>query len=109
MVARKLWRNPPLVKWTPSSFGNLVQHDDQPDAGLEADQHRFGDEVGDEPSRSTEASNRDGAYQKGQRRRSTEESGGVAVGCDWPSSAPTRIAMVVVVLTLSGREVPSTA
>ena len=29
-------------------FRDLVKHDDESDPGLEADQYRFGDEIGDE-------------------------------------------------------------
>ena len=52
----------------PSSFGNLIDDDHQADAGLEADQHRLGDEVRDEAEAQERGQQQHGADQQRQRR-----------------------------------------
>ena len=109
-MARRLWRNDPLAKVDAQQLRNLIQHDDESDPRLESDQHRLGDEVGDE------AEPQDRRQPRAWRRRATSASrdavssdAGSPPGATSPRAAAARMASVVVVLTLSGREVPSTA
>ena len=89
---------------------HLIEHDHQPDPGLEAGQHRHRDEVRDE----TEAKHRSHDEQatgqrRKRRRRGDQPRRGLRPEQPAPSWAATRIASVVVELTLSTRDVPSSA
>ena len=88
----------------------LVDDDDDADARFEPGEHRFGDEVGDEPEPGR------GRQRENQTPTSIASVADAAIsspadppGAAWPSAAALRIAIVVVVLTLSGRDVPSAA
>ena len=61
---------------------DLVQHDDEPDPRLEADQHRFGDEVGDEAQPQERSQHEDGSHQQRQRRRSAHQGRRIAIRGD---------------------------
>ena len=90
-------------------LGQLIDDDHDADAGLESDQHRFGDEIGDESETQDGRQDQDRAHHQRQKRSSLQQRGRIAAGHAMPSSVPTRIAIVVVVVTLIGRDVPSTA
>ena len=62
-----------------------------------------------EPSRRSEASRRVAPTNNVNVTEALSRGAGSPLGTTSPSSAPTRIASVVVVLTLSAREVPSKA
>ena len=61
---------------------HLVEHDHEADAGLEAGQHRRGDEVGDEAQAQQPRQHQHRADQRGQRGRRRDELRRVAVGHD---------------------------
>ena len=88
---------------------NLVQHNDDRDPRFEADQHRFRNEVGDEAQPQERSQQENGTHQESQRCRSSHKDAGSPSGANWLSWAAARMANVVVVLTLSGRDVPTTA
>ena len=90
-------------------LGNLVQHNDDRDPRFEADQHRFRNEVGDEAQPQERSQQENSTHQESQRCRSSHQGPGSPSGANWLSWAAARMANVVVVLTLSGRDVPTTA
>jgi hypothetical protein len=73
---------PALVEMDSHQLGNLVEHDHQPDACLEPDEHGLGDEVGDEPEPQHGGNHQDDADEKRQRGRRADQSGGVTIRCD---------------------------
>ena len=91
---------------------NLVEHNDYANAGFKSNQNRLGDEVCDEAE-----------LQDRSKGTSIAPTSSVGVGAGrgqqrcrisigerlLPGPAAVRMARVVVVLTLSGRDVPSTA
>jgi hypothetical protein len=90
-------------------LAELAGGDHQPHAGLEAGQHRRGDEVGQVPQAQQPGGRQDGADQQGQQGRGGRRLPGIAGGAGIASAPAVRIEMVEVELTLSGREVPSSA
>jgi hypothetical protein len=54
-------------------FRDLVQDDDEPDSGLEADQDRFGNEIGDEAQPQERRQHQDGSHQQRQHGRRTQQ------------------------------------
>ena len=60
-------------------LGHLVEHDHQPDAGLESGKHRRRYEVGDEAESQEPRRDQRGADQQGQRRRRRHEARRIAV------------------------------
>ena len=106
------------------NFGELIQHDDDADTRLEADQYWFGNEIRDEaepqqpaedheradkPSRNNEARTSKPPTISVNIAEALRRDDGSAPGTTSPSSVAVRTAMVVVVLTLSGRDVPISA
>ncbi len=87
-------------------FRNLVQDDDEPDSRLEADQDRFGNEIGDEAQSQERRQHEGGSHQERQHGRRTQQGRRIPTRDDLAEPLPSRMAIVVVVLTLSGREVP---
>ena len=62
-----------LVKMKAQQLGDLIEHDDEPDPGFEADQHRFGDEVGYEAEAQECRQDEHDAYEQCQRRAGGRE------------------------------------
>lgn len=62
-----------LLEMDAQELRELVQNDDEADAGLEADQHRLGDEVRDEAQPQDGRQKKDASHEKGQHRRGAEE------------------------------------
>ena len=87
----------------------LIHHDHEADAGLEAGEHRVGDEVGDESQAEEDASPSRTPTRTDSVAAAAMSAAASPPGAARPSSAAVRIAIVVVVLTLSGRDVPSKA
>ena len=86
----------------------LVEHDHEPDPRLEADEHRLGDEVGDEAEPQQRGQPRGGRRPAASASPTAASSAARSPpGTTCASRVPARIAIVVVVLTLSTREVPS--
>jgi hypothetical protein len=90
-------------------LGHLVEHDDQPDAGLEAGEHRRGDEVGDEAQAQHRASISITPTSAASVAVAVTSLAGSPSGTTSPSCVPARMASVVVELTLSTRDEPSSA
>ena len=89
---------------------HLVQHDHESDPRLEAGQHRRGNEVGDESQAHQPRQEQHRADQRGQGGRRRDKLRRVAVRHGQSRAAvPARIASVVVELTLSTRDEPSSA
>ena len=88
---------------------HLVEHDDDADARLEPDQHRLGDEVGDE-AEPQDRTPRPGSPPRAASASPTarRSAAGSPAGTAPARSAPVRMASVVVVLTLSTLDVPRT-
>ena len=103
-------RSVPLGKWMPSSFGTWSSTMTSAIPALKPISTGSEMKLATKPSRSSEASTQDGPHQESQRCRSSHQGRRIAVrerlGRAGP---PARMARVVVVLTLSGREVPSSA
>ncbi len=57
----------------PEQLRDLVDDDHEPDAGLEAREHRVGDEVGDKPQSEHRRENEQDADQHGERCRRGDE------------------------------------
>ena len=90
-------------------LGKLVQHDDQPDAGLEAGKHRRGDEVREEAEPEDPRQNENAPTSAVRVAVAVRRRPGSPSGTESPSCVPVRIASVVVELTLSTREEPRSA
>ncbi|MNN16443.1 hypothetical protein D3C81_1295810 [compost metagenome] len=73
---------PGLVDVGAQQFGDLVQHDDHTDAGLEPHQHRFGNEVGDKAQPQYPCHNQDCPHHQRQRGGRREQRRCIAVGAD---------------------------
>ena len=93
----------------PQELGKLVQDDDQPDAGLEPCEHRVGDQVGHRAEAQQAPQQEKPARQERQGGGGRHQGGSVSAGCRLAEGAAVRMARVVVVETLRGREVPITA
>ena len=106
---RDVLEEPRLVDMDAQQLRELVDDDDQADAGLEPHQDGLGDEVGHETEPQHRRDQQHHAHHDGESRGGGDQLGGTASGATATSVDPVRIAMVVVVLTLSGREVPSNA
>ena len=90
-------------------FRNLIHHDDQTDGGFEPGQHRLGDEVGDEAKTKRACQQEQAPTSIASVAAAGINSAPDPFGAATPSAVALRIAIVVVVLTLSGRDVPSAA
>ena len=93
MEAKQLW--------------DLIHHNDQSNASLETCQHRFQMKLAIKPRRRTDARRSIAPTSKARVALATINSPAPPFGATFPNSAAVRIAMVVVVLTLSGLDVPS--
>ena len=60
---RKIVEEGTLMKMDAEQLRELVQNNNQTDPGLEADQYRFGDEVGDEAQSQERSKHQDGPHQ----------------------------------------------
>ena len=109
-MATQVVEEPALVEVDAQQLRDLVDHDDEPDPRLESDQHRLGDEVGDEAEPQERGQHEDDADQSSVSvAEAVISAAGSPPGRPGRAPPPIRIAIVVVVLTLSGRDVPSTA
>ena len=88
---------------------HLIEHDDDADTRFEAGQHWLRDEVGQKTDTQDGGQHEHDADQQGERGCCAHHSAGSAPGATKARLAPVRIAIVVVVLTLSTGELPSTA
>ena len=109
-IASRSRKKPALSIVDAEDLRDLVDDDHEADARLESDQDRIGDEVRDEAEPQQGRARAIAADDDAERRgRARIRAAGSASGATSPSGAPGEIAIVVVVLTLSGRDVPSTA
>ncbi len=115
-VLGKLWnsatrfsRNVPFVKCTPSSFGTWSSTITTPMPALKPDSTGSEMKLARKPSRSTDASASMMPTISASVAAAVNSMAGSPFGTTTASSAPVKIAIVVVVVTLSTREVPSTA
>ncbi|MNC05124.1 hypothetical protein D3C75_525850 [compost metagenome] len=63
-------------------LGQLVEHDDHADAGLETHQYRLGNEIGDETQAQQPRDNQDRTHHQGQRGGTGEQGRRIAIGAD---------------------------
>ena len=77
--AHQVGEEPLLGDVDAQQLGHLVEHDDQADPGLEAGEHRRGNEIGDEPQAQHGRQQQHHADQRGERGRRRHELGRVAV------------------------------
>jgi hypothetical protein len=87
-------------------LAELAGRDDQPHAGLEAGQHRRGDEVGQEPRRSSPAAVRITPTSRASWAAAAAARPGSPAAPMSARAPAVRMEMVEVELTLSGRELP---
>ena len=89
---------------------HLIEHDHDADAGFEARQHGLRDEIGEKThAQHGSQHEQDADHQAPAWPRRAATSRRIAIGHHQRQLAPVRIAIVVVVVTLSTRELPSTA
>jgi hypothetical protein len=67
-----------LVEVNAEQLWHLVEHDDEPDTGLESRQHWFRDEIRDEPEPQHRSGNEDCANNRGQRHAGGDEGRGIS-------------------------------
>ena len=109
VIARRSRKNPAFSMCTPSSFGIWSTTITRPMPDLNPVSTGSEMKLATKPSRSTAASHEQCADEDRERRAGHDQRAASPPGAARPSSAAARIAIVVVVLTLSGREVPSSA
>ena len=95
--------------WMPSSFGTWSSTITRPIPALKPVSTGAEMKFATNPRLSSRASDQDHADQPGERRRRGDQLRRIAVGHHQASCVPARMASVVVELTLSTREVPSSA
>ena len=108
-IASRLWKKVPLGKWMPSSLGTWSSTMTSPIPALKPISTGSEMKLATKPSRSSEASRRMAPTRKVSVAEALIKDAGSPSGATWPSWAAARMASVVVVLTLSGRDVPTTA
>ena len=98
-----------LVDVDSEQLGQLIDDNHQADAGLEPGQDRLRNEIGDKAETQGARGQQHRPDEDGKRGRRHERSSAGSAASASPIALAHRMAMGVVVLTLSTREVPRTA
>ena len=107
--APRLWKKPSLTKWTPSSLGIWSRTITRPMPALKPTSTGSEMKLATKPRRNSPASMSIAPTSRVRVAQAVIRAAGSPSGTTRCSWAATRIARVVVVLTLSGREVPNRA
>ncbi|MNE58755.1 hypothetical protein D3C80_1538070 [compost metagenome] len=108
-VATRLCRKPPLSMCVPNSLGNWSSTMTTPMPALKPTSTGSEMKLATKPRRSNPATIRIAPTIRASVAEPASKVAASPSGLIWPNAEPARMARVVVVLTLSGRDVPSTA
>ena len=108
-MASRLWTKVPLERWTPSSLGIWSSTMTSAIPALKPINTGSEMKLAMKPNRRSEASRRMAPTRRVSVAEALINDAGSPAVANWPSWAAARMASVVVVLMLSGRDVPISA